>query len=147
MNSAGSPGEVTSTGTIVAMGFPHNYLHEGEELVLDLKPHWWTFAQPAAYAVGALVVMIVLFLPDVALLKWLGVLVLLVALGNLAVEYGQWATTHFVLSSERLIFRSGVLTKSGVEIPLDRVLLGQVPGLHARIQIELTAVAENRRWV
>ena len=32
-----------------------------------------------------------------------------------------WRTTHFVLTSERLILRSGVLGKSGHEIPLERV--------------------------
>ncbi len=103
------------------MGFPHDYLHEGEDLILDLKPHWWTFARPVAYTVGALVLLVLLSMPGNSFLFWLGVLVLLVALGNLGIEYGQWATTHFVLSSERLIFRSGVLSKSGIEIPLDRV--------------------------
>lgn len=103
------------------MAFPQNYLHEGEELILDLKPHWWTFAQPVAYAIGSLVLMVLLFLPDIPIIDWIGIALLLVALANLAVVYGKWATTHFVLSSERLIFRSGVLTKAGVEIPLDRV--------------------------
>ncbi len=103
------------------MAFPQNYLHAGEDLILNLKPHWWTFARSVATAVGALVVMILLFFADLTVLDWLGILVLMVALGNLAVVYGKWATTYFVLSSERLIFRTGVLSKTGVEIPLDRV--------------------------
>jgi len=103
------------------MAFPQNYLHDGEDLILNLKPHWWTFARPVAATIGALVVMVLLFVVDVTILDWLGILVLLVALGNLAVVYGKWATTYFVLSSERLIFRTGVLSKTGVEIPLDRV--------------------------
>lgn len=103
------------------MAFPQNYLHDGEDLILNLKPHWWTFARPVAATIGALVVMVLLFVVDVTILNWLGILVLLVALGNLAVVYGKWATTYFVLSSERLIFRTGVLSKTGVEIPLDRV--------------------------
>jgi uncharacterized membrane protein YdbT with pleckstrin-like domain len=33
----------------------------------------------------------------------------------------RWATTHFVLTTERLIFRSGVVAKFGREIPLERI--------------------------
>lgn len=103
------------------MAFPQDYLHDGEDLVLNLKPHWWTFARPVGYAVGSLVVVVLLSLTGNDILRWIGVVVLLVALANLALVYGKWSTTYFVLSSERLIFRTGVLTKAGVEIPLDRV--------------------------
>jgi uncharacterized membrane protein YdbT with pleckstrin-like domain len=33
----------------------------------------------------------------------------------------RWLTTHFVLTTERLIFRSGVVAKFGREIPLERI--------------------------
>src|SRR4029450_11409286 len=33
----------------------------------------------------------------------------------------RWATTHFVLTTERLIFRSGLVAKFGREIPLERI--------------------------
>jgi uncharacterized membrane protein YdbT with pleckstrin-like domain len=33
----------------------------------------------------------------------------------------RWATTHFVLTTERLIFRTGVVAKFGREIPLERI--------------------------
>jgi uncharacterized membrane protein YdbT with pleckstrin-like domain len=33
----------------------------------------------------------------------------------------RWATTHFVLTTDRLIFRSGVVAKFGREIPLERI--------------------------
>jgi hypothetical protein len=32
-----------------------------------------------------------------------------------------WRTTHFVITSDRVIFRHGTLSKSGIEIPLERV--------------------------
>ena len=32
-----------------------------------------------------------------------------------------WRTTNFVVTTDRLIYRNGVLSKSGIEIPLDRV--------------------------
>ena len=37
------------------------------------------------------------------------------------VRYLKWMTTSFVITSDRLIFRAGVISKMGVEIPLERV--------------------------
>src|SRR5436190_1982571 len=48
------------------------------------------------------------------------VLVLL-ALVRFVRRYARWATTNMVLTNERLILRAGVLTKSGREIPLERI--------------------------
>ena len=36
-------------------------------------------------------------------------------------RYVQWATTELGLTSDRLIYRSGVIAKSGIEIPIDRI--------------------------
>ena len=33
----------------------------------------------------------------------------------------KWLTTNFVITSNRLIFRQGIIGKSGIEIPLERV--------------------------
>ncbi|MGY9073141.1 MAG: PH domain-containing protein [Acidimicrobiales bacterium] len=103
------------------MAFPESYLHDNEDLVLNLKPHWWTFIQPVAIAVGAVVVAVVFAIPDVRFLPWVGWFGVLAALVNLAIVYGKWAATYFVLTGERLIFRTGVLSKRGVEIPLNRI--------------------------
>ncbi len=37
------------------------------------------------------------------------------------VRYLKWTTTSFVITSDRLIFRTGVVSKMGVEIPLERI--------------------------
>jgi uncharacterized membrane protein YdbT with pleckstrin-like domain len=39
----------------------------------------------------------------------------------LLARYGRWLTTHFVITNRRVIFRTGLLTKRGIEIPIDRV--------------------------
>lgn len=96
-------------------------MSQDEELILNLRPHWWEFAQPAAILVGALVLAVVLTLLDVTVLMWIGWGIFLLALANGARHYGIWVTTYFVVTSERLITRSGVLSKRGVEIPLDRI--------------------------
>ena len=49
-----------------------------------------------------------------------GILVLL-ALGWVGLTYVTWVTTNFVITTDRLIYRHGVLSKHGIEIPLERV--------------------------
>jgi uncharacterized membrane protein YdbT with pleckstrin-like domain len=57
--------------------------------------------------------------PDVVMV-FFGLLIL-VALGWFGLYYARWVTTHFVITSDRLIYRHGVLSKHGIEIPLERV--------------------------
>ena len=103
------------------MAFPDGYLNDGEKLVLNLKPHWWVFAQSSAFVVLALVIAVLLQAGPGTPVSYVGWVLLVAALLNLAVVYGKWSTTYFVLSNERLIFRTGVLTKRGVELPIDRI--------------------------
>lgn len=104
------------------MPFPRRLLFEGEEVVLDLRPHWWFFVGPASLLVVALAVLVwvaVAGIGDWALLAMAGVVV--GALLWFAGRYTRWATINFVLTSDRLIYRSGVVAKRGIEIPLERV--------------------------
>jgi uncharacterized membrane protein YdbT with pleckstrin-like domain len=102
--------------------FPTKLLNENEEVALDLHPHWWFFAPPLVALVGAVVLGALLaFGTDV---EWLQVPAGVLILGCLlwfAVRYSRWVTTNFVVTSDRLIYRHGVLAKHGIEIPLDRV--------------------------
>jgi len=104
------------------MPFPKHLLTEDEDLVLDLRPHWW-FLAPAgvvlaivsALGLGALVQAWWSPVEWVILVLWLG------AVGYFGVHYLLWTTTNFVVTSERVISRHGVLAKEGIEIPLDRI--------------------------
>ena len=104
------------------MAFPPKLLNDGEEVVLDLRPHWWFFAGPVVAVVVTLVAagaISVLNLPD---WLWYGVTALLALnLVWLLARLAKWATTQFVVTTDRLIYRSGVLAKKGLEIPLERV--------------------------
>ena len=104
------------------MAFPPKLLNDGEEVVLDLHPHWWFFAGPVVAVLVTLVAagaIAVLNLPD---WLWYGVTALLVInLLWLLARLAKWATTQFVVTTDRLIYRSGVLAKKGLEIPLERV--------------------------
>ena len=109
------------------MAFPERLLSEDEELIYDLRPHWLTLVVPVlltvAVVVGvgaAWVVMPAGDLQQPARLA-VGVLGLVVLLATVVGRVLRWATTHFVLTTERLIFRSGVVAKFGREIPLERI--------------------------
>ena len=104
------------------MAFPPKLLNDGEEVVLDLRPHWWFFFGPLVAFVlsaAATIAVMVLDLPD---WLWFALLALLAinALWLLA-RLAKWSTTQFVVTTDRLIYRSGVVAKKGLEIPLERV--------------------------
>jgi uncharacterized membrane protein YdbT with pleckstrin-like domain len=109
------------------VAFPERLLSEDEELIYDLRPHWLTLVVPVLLALvvmvavgAAWVVMPAGDLQQPARLAvgLLGVVVLLAAVAGRVL---RWATTHFVLTTERLIFRSGLVAKFGREIPLERI--------------------------
>ncbi len=104
------------------MAFPRKLLNDSEELVLDLRPHWLAVALPTLLLVAAIIVGLV-----AALLDWpeallvIALIVIVVALVNFLIRLLGWSNTNFVLTSDRVITRRGVLTKSGIEIPLERI--------------------------
>jgi uncharacterized membrane protein YdbT with pleckstrin-like domain len=104
--------------------FPRKLLNTGEDVVLDLHPHWWSLAGPVAALLAAIALGIFVIVgvddPHQIVSIGTGVLVL-VALGWFVLRYLAWVTTNFVVTTDRLIYRNGVLTKTGIEIPLDRV--------------------------
>lgn len=111
------------------MAFPRKLLNQGEELILDLNPHWVFLVPSISGLVAAVIVGLVVrfaWNPDPGSIGGKTVYVLvallvLVALGYFLVKLAVWSTTHFVVTSHRLITGSGVLSKTRREIPLDRV--------------------------
>lgn len=104
------------------MAFPRKLLNEGEDVVLDLRPHWWTLVQPIVVVVLAIVLLVVVETAldnDAAFYAALAVLVGSVVW--LVARYLVWSTTNFVVTTDRLVYRAGVLGKSGREIPLERI--------------------------
>jgi uncharacterized membrane protein YdbT with pleckstrin-like domain len=104
------------------MAYPTKLLNPGEEIVLDLRPHWWAVTPQTVVLVASLIVGMLLLTMD--LWQFVDILVslgILVALGWAGVADAKWVSTNFVLTSERLIWREGVFAKTGVEIPIGRV--------------------------
>ncbi len=102
--------------------YPEKLINEGETLVLDLKPHWWFFWKHIAAGAGILVVVILwLSLGSAEVLSYPIAIAIVVYVGFVVVKYLGWTYTHFVLTDRRVIARSGIVSKQGTEIPLDRV--------------------------
>ena len=108
------------------MAYPKNLLIQGEEVVLDLRPHWWFLTPRALVSIAAIIVGIVVLAQG-----WEGAgastlnivlgVAILVALVWFLLRLAKWATTEFVLTNKRVIYRYGVIGKNGKEIPLDKI--------------------------
>jgi len=105
------------------MPYPKKLLNDYEELAVDLHPHWWYFAETVfAFVVSIVVGVIVLSADDPpSWLEWLALALIALSAVWLLLRYLKWATTNFVITSDRVIFRHGVIAKSGIEMPLERV--------------------------
>jgi uncharacterized membrane protein YdbT with pleckstrin-like domain len=106
------------------MTYPRRLINPGESVVLDLKPHWWFFARHIVAGIGLVVVFVIFLnfdgtLGTLSMYPWL--LAALVFAGWLAKGYLDWQFTYFVLTDRRVIYRTGVFAKHGVEIPLARI--------------------------
>ena len=113
------------------MGYPDNVLAADERVVLHRHPHWKRLIGPilvllvvtalAAFGAGYInqtgwdaaarnVVLIVIGVIWLIIVGWLTLWPFL-----------SWWTTHFVVTDRRVMFRHGVLTRSGIDIPLARI--------------------------
>ena len=106
------------------MPFPKRLLLDGETVALDLRPHWWFFAGPLFAGIPVLALLVVALKQngDVqTVFLWATAAVALgwaVWLGSRLIS---WQTTHFVVTGDRLVFRSGILAKHTRDIPLEKV--------------------------
>lgn len=109
------------------MGISQKYFNHDEVLVLDLHPHWWRFVKPSLVLLAAVAAIAYnneipnVFLKDPALIIAQAFTVLAVL--NLAAKALKWYRTHFVLTSQRVIFQSGVIARTRVEISLHKINL------------------------
>lgn len=107
------------------MPFPKRLLNSFETVRVDLHPHWW-YLTPS---ISSLIVSVVLCAFALSrgngagdkALKFIALALLVVCAAWLLVRYLRWVTTYFVVTSDRVIYREGVLRKVGVQIPLERV--------------------------
>lgn len=104
------------------MAYPRRLLTDDEELVAEFHPHW------RVLVMAGLWVALGLALAVVGLLAWDGpptwaavaggaLVVLVVALPRVV----SWRFRLYVLTTERIVVRDGVISRGGVEIPLESI--------------------------
>jgi uncharacterized membrane protein YdbT with pleckstrin-like domain len=113
------------------VGYPDSALADDEHVVLHRHPHWRRLTGP----VLVLVVATALATFTAAVVNhtgWqstaqkvvIGVItaIWLVITGWLTVwPFLKWRATHFVITDRRIMCRHGILTRSGIELPLARI--------------------------
>jgi uncharacterized membrane protein YdbT with pleckstrin-like domain len=111
-----------------AVPFPERLLTEGEQITLDLRPHWIALVKPVFWTVligsvtGLIYVktggetnvrhVLQLVIIGIAFLLWIPMAL---------VPAIRWRFTLFVLTNERVITRTGVIAKHSKEIPLETI--------------------------
>ncbi len=92
-------------------------------MVLDLRPHWWFFAAQTAALIGAVIlgVLALVYFDGFAVVSIMAAALIVFVLIWFVARYLVWTTTQFVLTTDRLIDRAGVFSRTGIEIPLERI--------------------------
>jgi uncharacterized membrane protein YdbT with pleckstrin-like domain len=113
------------------MGYPNNVLAADEQVVLHRHPHWKRLVGPilalllstAAAAFLAAVVSRTGWDPTARQVVSAVIAgIWLLAVGWLTVRpFLAWLTTHFVITDRRVMYRHGLLTRAGIDIPLARI--------------------------
>jgi uncharacterized membrane protein YdbT with pleckstrin-like domain len=107
--------------------YPDKLLHEDEEIVRHLHPHWLTIFWPVVWfllIVGAASFGAALIPAgrQQGLLRLLVIAVaVLLILVFVVVPLLRWRTTHYVITTHRLLFREGILARRGRDIGLSRI--------------------------
>ncbi|RVW05223.1 PH domain-containing protein [Rhodococcus xishaensis] len=112
------------------MRYPQDALAADEQLVLHRHPHWKSLVVPsvifilataiAGFAVGLaqsqLIGGTVTVVSILVGASWLG----LVA-WKVLVPVLRWKSTHFIVTDRRVMVRQGVMTHTGIDIPMNRI--------------------------
>lgn len=109
------------------MGYPRRLLNEDEDVVFDLHPHWKGLIVPTLLA--PVIVFVATFgagkIPKGGNQGAFRIAVAVVALAAfawfVARPYVTWFTTHFVVTTRRVLMREGLIARKGRDIPIFRI--------------------------
>ncbi|WP_214368573.1 PH domain-containing protein [Pseudonocardia sp. H11422] len=109
------------------MAYPDDLLVEGEEVIMHKHPHWKMLVLP----VLVFLVTIGLAVYAAALIRdlswaaygWLGLAVVgaVIIVWFAVTPLVRWRTTHFVVTTRRVLVREGVFSRQGIDIPMSRI--------------------------
>ena len=106
------------------MAYPRRLLTDGEEVVREFRPHWRLLAIPVFWALVGIAIVVLTWMnpPENSTVDWIVTGVVIAAsLRMVFYPFTAWWFTSYVLTNERLIRRSGILSRAGLEIPLENI--------------------------
>ena len=109
------------------MAYPDKLLAEDEEVVRHLHPHWLTVFWPVVrllLIIGAASFGMALIPvgPQQGIIRMLILAIAVVlVIFTVLVPWLRWRTTHYVVTTHRLLFRQGILARHGRDIALSRI--------------------------
>ncbi len=105
------------------MSYRAKLLGEGEQVVLDLRPHRKQLVLPLLLLLLVLAGygFLLALVHDGTTLLVAGVMALALVAWWALVPYLRWQNTAFVVTTRRVLVRQGVLARSGRDVPLTRI--------------------------
>jgi membrane protein YdbS with pleckstrin-like domain len=109
------------------VAYPDDLLSDGEHVVLHKHPHWKMLLLP--YIVLIITLGAGIWLAILAQdLSWstvafiaIGAVALIVIVWLFFIPFVRWRTTHFIVTTDRVMAREGVINRTGIDIPLSRI--------------------------
>ncbi|PXY19959.1 hypothetical protein DI005_18480 [Prauserella sp. PE36] len=111
------------------MAYPDDLLSDGEQVVTHKHPHFKMLLFPifvllATVGVGSWLALLVRDAESpwnsVGLIA-IGVVALVLIVWLVLVPFVRWRTTHFIVTTDRVIAREGVIKRTGIDIPMARI--------------------------
>ncbi|HEY0816955.1 MAG TPA: PH domain-containing protein [Pseudonocardia sp.] len=109
------------------MAYPDELLATGEKIVMHRHPHWKMLVGPVfvllvVVAAGSFLAALV---GGQTWTPWARLVLALIALA-LVLRFTvapviRWRTTHFVVTSRRVLVREGLFSRRGMDIPMSRI--------------------------
>jgi uncharacterized membrane protein YdbT with pleckstrin-like domain len=99
------------------MAYPQDLLAPGEAVVYEFGSHWFALVKEALVTI-AYVVLVILLVPG-GVNGWAFTIITLLWLWIAVGGFMEWRTRENVITTERLVVRSGIMRKAGYEIPLE----------------------------
>jgi uncharacterized membrane protein YdbT with pleckstrin-like domain len=108
------------------VAFDSSNLHRDEQVVLDLHPHWIMLAKGVVILVVTIALGIWVYTWNLDgatknVVNGAVALAIIASLLYMLQRWIAWVSTNFVVTTDRCIYREGIVSKRGVEIPLERI--------------------------
>jgi uncharacterized membrane protein YdbT with pleckstrin-like domain len=107
--------------------YPDDLLSDGERVILHKHSHWKMLLLPYLVLILTLTagIWLAVLVKDeswgtVALIA-IGAVALAILVWMFLVPFIRWRTTHFIVTTDRVMAREGVINRTGIDIPLGRI--------------------------